>query len=81
MRDRVRFLEIAKGSALECAAALDVLTVKGLLDASPANEGKEQLAGVVRMLARLIESCLGRIAEDPACYGNTIDTKREQEQE
>lgn len=81
MRDRVRFFEIAKGSMLECAASLEVLIVKGLADTETANQGKEQLVVVVRMLVRLIESCLGRIAEDPAHYGNALDVKQEQEQE
>lgn len=81
MRDLVRFFEIAKGSTLEGAASLDVLVVKSLVDPESASQGKEQLMVVVRMLARLIESCLGRIAEDPAHYGNAIDTEQEQEQE
>src|SRR5205085_6566055 len=35
--DRARFLEIARGSALECAACLDVLTVRRLI---PENSGR-----------------------------------------
>ena len=30
--DRCRFFDMARGSALECAAALDVLTAKGLCE-------------------------------------------------
>lgn len=81
MRDRVRFLEISKGSALECAASLDVLVVKNLLDAAAAAQGKERLVPVVRMRAKVIESCLGRIAEAPAPYGGVLDVEQKQEHE
>ena len=38
--DRARFLEIARGSALECAACLDVLVVRRLIAAERIEPGE-----------------------------------------
>jgi len=38
--DRCRFFDNARGSALECAAALDVLVAKGIADAASVADGK-----------------------------------------
>jgi four helix bundle protein len=54
--DRCRFFDIARGSALECAAALDVLTSKGLCEMATATGGKERLRGIVAMLVGLIKA-------------------------
>jgi len=53
--DRVRYFEIARGSALECAACLDVLVARRKVDAASANVGKATLVRVVSTLTRLIE--------------------------
>jgi four helix bundle protein len=42
MKDRCRSLDIANGSALECAAGLDVLVAKGKLTAVQIEPGKER---------------------------------------
>src|SRR5438105_7140558 len=42
-KDRARFLEIARGSALECAACLDVLVGRKLTTAAQIEEAKENL--------------------------------------
>ena len=42
-RDRARFLEMARGSALECAACLDALVAKGVCSAAEL-EGGEAIA-------------------------------------
>jgi four helix bundle protein len=59
-KDRCRFLDTAHGSALECAAALDVLVAKRKLTHSECDAGKKQLQHVVRMLIGLIKSISGR---------------------
>ncbi len=54
--DRCRFFDTARGSALECAACLDVLVVKTLIDESVAMQGKQMLIEIVSMLVGLIRS-------------------------
>lgn len=54
-RDRCRFLDIAHGSALECAAGLDILVARGKLTNEQIHAGKEQLQRIVRMLMGLIK--------------------------
>jgi len=48
--DRCRFFDTARGSALECAACLDVLVAKTLIEQSVAIEGKGMLLDIVSML-------------------------------
>ncbi len=54
-KDRCRFFDIARGSALECAAGLDVLVAKGKLVPEQIRPGKERLQRIVRMLMGLIK--------------------------
>jgi len=54
-KDRCRFFDIAHGSSLECAAALDVLVAKGKLRNDQIRPGKESLQKIVRMLMGLIK--------------------------
>jgi four helix bundle protein len=53
-RDRARFLEMARGSALECAVCLDVLFVRKLASETQVAEQKEKLARIVQMLIGLL---------------------------
>src|SRR5581483_6125566 len=53
-KDRCRFFDIAHGSALECAAGLDILVAKGKLTMDQIVPGKERLQKIVRMLMGLI---------------------------
>jgi four helix bundle protein len=54
-KDRCRFFDIAHGSALECAAALDVLVAKTKLSPEQIRPGKQRLQSIVRMLMGLIK--------------------------
>jgi four helix bundle protein len=54
-KDRCRFFDIAHGSALECAAGLDVLVAKAKLTPEQIRPGKESLQKIVRMLMGLIK--------------------------
>jgi four helix bundle protein len=54
-KDRCRFFDIAHGSALECAAGLDILVAKQKLTPDQIRPGKERLQGIVRMLMGLIK--------------------------
>jgi four helix bundle protein len=56
--DRARFLDIARGSALECAACLDVVVARKKLDLKQVVDGKEALVRIVSMLTKLIERLL-----------------------
>ena len=68
--DRCRFFDIARGSALECAACLDVLPVKKLIPS--AETGQEMLARIVSMLVGLIRSTSDvRVHEKAGCYDTT----------
>jgi four helix bundle protein len=54
--DRCRFFDISRGSALECAAALDVLVAKGKCDPGEVMPGKERLRAIVSMQVGLIKA-------------------------
>ncbi len=53
--DRIRYLEIARGSALECAACLDVLVARSRLATDVAGQGKATLVRIVSTITKLIE--------------------------
>lgn len=68
IRDRCKFLEIAYGSAVECAACLDVLVAKGLTKKEIVQPGKESLQKVVNMLIGLRASIADRVGEEGIEY-------------
>lgn len=57
--DRCRYFDNARGSALECAAALDVLVAKGRCSPEEVRPGKEKLLSIVSMLVGLIRANSG----------------------
>lgn len=54
--DRCRYFDSARGSALECAACLDVLVAKKKIDKDKVEKGKDQLYLIVAMLIGLIRA-------------------------
>lgn len=76
--DRSRFFEIARGSAVECAACLDVLVARKATEQISVRARKEQLAGIVRMLVGLLKRFSPRadfLREDAPEYG--VDYEQE----
>ncbi len=67
LKDENRFFEIARGSALECAAIHDVLRVCDAIDETTTRRGKSDLKRIVSMLTRLIQQ-KETLAEDPTEY-------------
>ena len=61
-KDRSRYLDIARGSALESAACLDVLVARRVLAPSDVSNGKNLLRRIVEMLSKLTASLLGQDA-------------------
>jgi four helix bundle protein len=69
LKDRARFLDIARGSALECAAIQDVLvTTKGIKVQEDAAR-KAMLHWIVAMLTRMAMKFDG-VAESSAAYAD-----------
>jgi four helix bundle protein len=60
-KDRCRFFDISRGSALESAGCLDILFAKNIINDSLLKEGKEKLKEIVSMLIGLIRSNSDRI--------------------
>jgi len=52
--EKRRFYSIARGSATECAAALDLLTARGLAKPAACSGARDQLVRIVQMLTKLI---------------------------
>jgi four helix bundle protein len=59
LKDKNRYFEIARGSALECAAIHDVLRVCDAIDDDSNCRGKTDLKRIVSMLTRLIQRTNG----------------------
>jgi four helix bundle protein len=81
-RDRARFLEMARGSALECAACLDVLIARRLTKVTSVVHAKEQLARIVQMLVGLLRRFSDRadvLRDEEADYRSEHDYDHEQE--
>ena len=82
--DRARFLEIARGSALECAACLDVLTVRKLVSLERIIPAKEQLVRIVNMLMGMLKRFSGHaelLREEEGHYAYEQEYEHEQEHE
>jgi four helix bundle protein len=54
-RQRAKFFDEARGSAIECAACLDASVAKRFVSNDRVRPGKEMLGRIVAMLTRLID--------------------------
>ena len=82
--DRSRFLEIARGPALECAACLDVLIARKLIATERIVPAKEQLVRIVKILMGMLKRFSGRaefLREEAGTYPSEYDYEHEQEHE
>ena len=73
-KDRARFFEIARGSALECAACLDVLLVRKLAVEEEVVLAKERLSRIVQMVIGLLRKFSNRVGILREEAGYSIDT-------
>jgi len=72
--DRCRYLDTARGSALECAACLDVLVAKGKCTAEQTQAGKEILREIVALIIGLIKSVSPeRLGEEAVEYRVSVE--------
>jgi four helix bundle protein len=82
--DRSRFLEIARGSALECAACLDVLAVRKIIATQRVVPAKEQLVRIVNMLMGMLKKFSGRaefLREEEGTYPNKYEHEHDYDYE
>jgi len=84
VKDRARFLEMARGSALECAACLDVLVARKLTTPEQVAGAKTDLAAIVRMMIGLLKRFSERadvLHEEGGSYGYQQDQEHDQDHE
>jgi four helix bundle protein len=82
--DRARFFEIARGSAVECAACLDVLVAHKFSSIERIAPKKEQLVKIVQMLIGLLRRFSEHadlLREESETYGSEHEHDYEHEQE
>jgi four helix bundle protein len=78
--DRCRYFDTARGSALECAACLDVLVAKAKCSAEEIQTGKELLYETVSLAIGLIRSIAPeRLGEEAVDYKRIREREQEQD--
>jgi four helix bundle protein len=83
-RDRARFIQMARGSALECAACLDVLVARKFAMAEDVTAAKEKLVRLVQMLVGMLRRFSERadvLREEEGTFGIEHEHDYEQERE
>lgn len=81
IKDRARFFQIAHGSALECAACLDLFVARGCCEAGRIEKGKLILEEIVKMLFAMLDRLGCRIAEDAPEFGEKTEEEVAEEED
>jgi four helix bundle protein len=63
-KEKSRFYDIARGSAVECAAVVDAIAVRGLAAPARVSAARDLLYRLVRLLAGLARSARARMASE-----------------
>lgn len=74
-KDRCKYFDTARGSALECAGGLDALVAKQFLTKDEVYPGKLLLKEIVSMLVGLIKSNSDRVYENEGNYFSEADSE------
>jgi four helix bundle protein len=83
-KQRAKFFDDARGSAIECAACLDASVAKGISTTQRVQSGKELLERIVSMLSKLVERFdpdLYRVREGENTLGEAETIEDEDEDE
>jgi four helix bundle protein len=80
-KDKCRYFDISRGSAMESSGCLDVLFAKNFIDDAERNVGKLILVDIIKMLMGLIKANSNRTYENDAKYETEQDHENEQDQE
>lgn len=70
-KDRCRYFDISKGSALESSACIDIIVIKKVIDQDEKVIGKQMLKEIFSMLIGLIKSNSDRVYEETENYNKT----------
>ena len=83
-RQRAKFFDDARGSAIECAACLDASVAKGFAFLDRIQSGKEMLVRIVAMLTKLVERFdpdQYRVRENASTQGARFEDEDDDEHE
>ncbi|MEY2559482.1 MAG: hypothetical protein QOE34_2907 [Verrucomicrobiota bacterium] len=80
-KDRARFFQIAHGSALECAACLDLFVALRCCEQDAIENGKLILEEIVKMLFTMLDRLGCRIAEDEPSFAERAEVEEAEEVE
>ena len=81
VKDRARFFQIAHGSALECAACLDLFVARQCCEREAVANGKLILEEIVKMLFTMLDKLGCRIAEDAPEFGEGAEEEVAEEED
>ena len=81
LKDRARFFQMAHGSALECAACLDLFVARRCCEQEAIANGKLILEEIVKMLFAMLDKLGCRIAEDSPEFGKSAEEEVAEEED